>query len=243
MKFLLLLLLVFSCNKLHRKTNFTGTSYYTYKDPSGTYILKRDVVETKSKIQLRQKLLGRGASSKPLEKSITLSQVGVIKTKTGNSLSIRPYISQFSIWFEKNKYFSQFKLNKKEKKLDLIMRSPEEKWNKTQSLSVERGKVFCWFSQIPECLRRANLLIREKNKVRSFVVIWESYPYYTEQYQKVPSEVFSRGMVYYDGYFEGNLKYNVRIGDQTLIYHFSEDNDFEKLFWISQGISITRNRG
>jgi hypothetical protein len=243
MKILLLLLLIFSCNRIQRKSNFSGTTFYTYKDPSGTYLLKRDLIETKNKIQLRQKLLGQTSDKKPLEKSITISQVGVIKTKKGKTLSIRPFISQFSIWFEKKKYFSQFKLNKKEKKLDLILRSPEAKWNRTESLSVESGKIFCWFSQIPECLRRANLLVRERRKKINFIVIWESFPYYTEQYQNVPSEVFSRAVVYFDGYFERNLKFNVRIGDQTLIYHFSEDNEFEKLFWISQGISMTKDRG
>ncbi len=244
MKFTLLFLLLFSsCNRIQRKSNFSGTYYYTYKDPSGTYLLKRDLVETRSKIQLRQQLLSGSNQGKPLEKSITISQVGALKTQKGKQLSIRPYVSQFSIWFEKKKYFSQFKLNKKEKRIDLILRSPEPRWNKTEKISVESGKIFCWFSQIPECLRRAGLLDPNKKRMVNFTVVWESYPFYTEQYQNVPSEVFSRAVVYFDGYFEGNLKYNVRIGDQTLIYHLTEDNEFEKLFWISQGISMTKNRG
>ncbi len=232
-----------SCSSSQR-TNFSGTSLFSYKDPSGEYLLKRDVLDKPSKIQVRQQLLTPVRSSrKPLEKSITISQIGSIKSKKGNRLSVRPYISQFSIWFEKKKYFSQFKLNKQDKTLDLIMKSPEAKWNKTISEKFPPGTVFCWFSQIPECVRRAGFLSRQKYSANEFVVVWDSYPYYTEQYQNVPSNIFSPAVIKYDGSKGGNLKFNVEVNQQLLIYHFSSSYEFEKMFWISQGITIIKSRG
>ena len=225
-----------SCASPRIKTNYTGKSFFRYEDPSGNYVLKRDVLEIASKIQVRQQLLSINSPEIPLEKSITISEMGRVKKQK----SIRPVISQFSVWFEKKKYFAQFKLDKNIKKLNIILKSPEPKWNSTKNIEMAKGIVFCWFSQIPECIRRAGLLSRNKGLKKRFKVIWENYPYLTEQYRNVPSKLFSDAMISYDGMFQENHKYNIQIDNQILIYHFSESLEFEKMFWISQGISIIK---
>ena len=123
------------------------------------------------------------------------------------------------------------------------MKSPESKWNKSESKEFIDGVVFCWFSQIPECVRRAGLLRKDRSLRGEFVVVWDSFPYYTEQYQNVPSHVFSPAVIRYDGSRGGSLKFNVEVNQQFLLYHFSSSLEFEKMFWISQGITIIKNRG
>jgi hypothetical protein len=216
--------------------NYSGKSYFTFEDPSGVYTLKRELAETNKKIQLRQQLFKGQDEGNPLEKSITISEVGKVK----ENKSIRPMISQFSIWFEKKKYFSQLKLNKKDRGMDLILKSPEKKWNKNKKIKFEKGIVFCWLSQIPECLRRANYLSKDKELKRRFKVIWESFPYYTEQYRNLTANVFSDAIISYDGVFRDHLKFAVQVDNQLIIYHFSKKLEFKKMFWVSQGISIIK---
>jgi len=238
--FLLGIFLLVSCSTFKKNSkNSKEINLFLYKDPSGDYLLKREFFERNNKLQLRQQLLQLDGSSIPLEKSITIANIGFSKKR--KSLSIRPQISQFSIWFEKKKYFSQMRINIKNKSLDLLLVSPEDKWNGKSSEKFIGGSVFCWFSQIPECLRRAKLLRKDESSQFSFVVVWDSYPYYTEQYQNISAKIFSKAIVKYDGVFKGSLKYNIQVDNQFIVYHFSESLKFEKMFWISQGISLTKN--
>lgn len=245
MKFLVVLSLVFCSCSFSPKNQSTpkknSLNFFLFKDASGEYILKRELIRTKTKIQLRQSLFLSSNQNQPLEKSISISDFGSVNSKNGKIMATRPMASQFWIWFEKQKYFSQTKLNLKTKKLDILLKSPEEKWNKKYSVNFPKGTKFCWFNQIPECIQKLFALERKSNIPQNFTIVWDSFPYYNEQYQGLAGNIFSQATVKYDGEFEGTYRFAVASENQIIFYHYNKDYEFEKMFWVSQGITLIKS--
>lgn len=235
------LFFLISCSQSIKKNQESSqnTNYFLLKDASGEYLLKRELLQSTNRIQLRQSLFSSTDLQNPLEKSITISEFGVVKNK---SIAIRPIASQFSIWFEKKKYFSQMKLNLKTKSFDIYLDSPEKKWQKKYSTKFVNGTKFCWFSQLPECVRKFAQLEKKKRVPVSFTLVWDSFPYYGEQYQGMAGKIFSQASIKFDSEQKSTLGYAVSVEGQVILYHFNQELEFEKMFWISQGITIIKTK-
>ncbi len=217
-----------------------GKTTYSFADVSGNYSLEREVKLKDKKIITRSRLVGSD-SQKTLEKSITVSQLGTIKVGSSKVLIVRPFASEFTIWLEAKKYFSRMQLNPESRSIRVEMESPEPKWNGAAEVAFPKGKYFCFYSQIPECLYHAQLLstlVKQPKKSESFYVIWDSYPYLQEQFTGLGKDLFSRAKVKFDGEMNKNLRFMVEIEGQTILYHFSKSFDFLKMAWIAQGITI-----
>ena len=242
---LLILCLLFSCASRDRlmqtKDNLSGSRIYIYQDFSGQYLLSREVKISNSKLITRAKLLSK--SGKELESQVSVSQLGSVKnSKNKNITSLLPQISQFRVWFDKKEYFSQTKVLRKEKSLEVTTRSPEEKWNFVKNHKIPKGKYFCYFSQLPECLKLQNLLLlAAKVKVQLFV-IWDNYPYHNEQYEGLGPDPISIASLSLTSHSKTEFKYTLDIGNQIIFYHFDRELEFEKMFWVSQGISIVNDQ-
>lgn len=249
MKLYLLILINIICascsltsNKEQRQDiQLNSYSYYSFKDISGEYIVKREVSYKKNEIAVRQILFSPGAEHKPLEKSVSVSRFGVIGKRGQSSIALRPVISQYSIWFEQKEFFSQFKLNFQTKGFDVYMKSPEDKWNGKHFISIPRATKFCWFSQLPECLKKILTLKNKRKKATSFYLVWDNYPYYGEQYQNTSGKAYSLASVSFDGEFENTDRYLVNVENQSIFYHFNSRLEFEKMVWIAQGITMIKD--
>ncbi|MCO4754296.1 MAG: hypothetical protein KC478_07425 [Bacteriovoracaceae bacterium] len=217
-----------------------SNSRYFYKDRTGEFIIKRSVKNSGSKLVLKHEIYSPNELNKALEKTITVSGLGAIKTKKGTMPSMRPSVSQHSIWFEGEKFFSQLKLNTKKRSLDVVMKSPESQWNGKKSYSFPKGTIFCFFTQIPECVRYHGLL-EEKSRPHQIQVIWDSFPYHTEVYEKVSSDPFEQGVWAFDKVDDNKLRYGLVIGGQLIIYEFNTQERFENMYWVVQGISLQRS--
>ena len=227
--------------KIKQNSTKNHIDHYIYKDPSGEYILKREVLEDSRQIKLRQVLYLPSDLTTALEKSVTISDYGTIGKSEKKALAIRPIASQFSIWFDKNKYFSQMKLNKRQKSLELYLDSPEKKWKGKSDKKFIRGSKFCWFSQLPECLKRI-INNTKKSKLNSgFVIVWDSFPYYNEQYQNLSGKLFTPASIRFDGKFGKSYRFAIEVERQVIFYHYDKNLNFEKMLWISQGITLEKN--
>ena len=102
---------------------------YYYKDKSGEFIVDRSVKVLNSKIIVKNEVFAPNELNRPVEKTITVSKLGTVKSKSGKVPGLRPEISQHTIWFEGQKYFSQLKINLKDKSFNVSMESPDDKWN------------------------------------------------------------------------------------------------------------------
>lgn len=219
-----------------------GKRLYSYVDVSGRYPYTREVKTLKSRLITRTQIASnQGSESKLLEKSVMVSQIGSIKTKRGRSLSVRPFGSEFTVWLDGKNYESRMKIDPRTKSMALDLKSPEEKWTGRSSVAFPRGKIFCYFSQIPECLYHANLLIKAqkaKGEAFPFYVIWDGFPFVQEQLSGVGTKLFSSAMVKYEKTSKNVLRYLVEVDGQTVLYQFSKAYDLVRMFWVAQGISI-----
>ena len=237
---LILVLLVTSCASvtpnLHKVKSNNG-QIFSYRDVSGEFEIAREIKVEKQKIASRTRIFSlNNEGERLMEKTFTISNVGSVKTKSGRAVAIRPELSQHTVWLEGKQYFSQLKLVPSRRTLEVLMQSPEEKWQGKKEYKVPKGQIFCFYSQLPECLVASGLLDKAKkngNRPR-FIIIWDSFPYHQEHFVGLKASPFSTASVGK----ETSVSYLVEFNGQSISIHFSKDAIFARLLWTSQGISI-----
>ena len=236
MKLLILITLFTSCalNLQTKKNQGMNSSIqeFRYTDFSGIYNLKREVKLDKGKLITRVKLF---SGSDELESTVSVSKFGS-SSKSSNKYLL-PSISQFKVWFNKKEYFSQIKIDRKTRKLEVLMKSPDEKWQGKKEFDLPKTSYICFFSQIPECLKSQELLLKAARGDLGLYIIWDNYPYQLEQFNEVPSAPFFYATVKLDGYEKNIVKYTLDIGNQIVSFHFDKNLKYTRMFWVSQGIS------
>lgn len=220
-----------------------GKQNFGYVDGSGRYGYTREQkLINKTKLITRTQISStQGSAVKPLEKSIMVSQLGSVNFKGRRAMVMRPFASEFTVWLEGKKYSSKMRLDSKTKSMLIDLDSPEAKWQGRQAISVPKGKQFCFFSQIPDCLYHNTMLSRtreNKGERLDFYVVWDGYPFIQEQLTGVGAKLFSPAVVKYDGEVKKLHRYSVEVDGQTVLYHFSKSYDLVRMFWIAQGITI-----
>lgn len=238
MKFILFFLLV-SCAgaSMKEKTVLSSSNNkFILTDASGKYLVGREIKVTKGKLLTRVTLTQWERPGEPLEKSVTMSTLGQLKS---GEPALLPNASQFSVWFDKKRFFSQIKLNKN-KTIEVLKKSPEPKWNGKEEVKAPSGKYFCFFSSLAECVIAQNLLIKSREGKVQIFLIWDNFPYYGEQYQGVSGELISLSQFSFSNMVEDSLRFELDIGNQIIFYHFDKELKFEKMYWVAQGISLER---
>jgi hypothetical protein len=215
---------------------------YSYLDAAGSFNYVRDVKLLDKKIITRNQILDtKGSGTQLLEKSIMLSRIGSIRSSKTRLLTVRPEASEYVVWLEGKKYLSRMNLDSKSKSLTIDLESPENRWQGRKSVSFPKGKYFCFFGQLPECLYHNFLLTSALNQVDrrfDFYVIWESYPFVQDILTKVGKKLFAPATVKFDGEIKGLFRYIVEVDGQMLLYQFTKNFELVKVAWISQGITI-----
>ena len=247
MKFFLIILTFLSCahpngiferekNESHDKKEF-----YTFEDYSGKYTVTREIKMRPSKLVSRVIILS--SAGVELENQVAVSKIGSVKSGKKNRLAILPEASQFKVWYDKEQYESYAVIDKKKRSIEIDIKKPKEKNPQKESYKLPKGSIFCYYSQIPECLKMQNLLVSSAKKPLSFYIIWDSYPFHTEQFQGVSSEPVVMAKLSLSKYDNNEFKFIVDIGNQVIFYHYDKSLNFIKMFWISQGISLVKQLG
>lgn len=239
----LFIFLVLSCGSILSKRSPKETkNSYAYLDSSGRFVYSREQKLIKNKLISRTQIASsEGNSQRPLEKSIMVSQLGSVKDTKGRSLVMRPYASEFTVWLEGKKYETKLRLDPKTKSMVVTLNSPEAKWKGQSLVPFPKGRQFCFYSQIPDCLYHNQYLIKssdKKGETFPFYVVWDNYPYVQEQFSGVGSKLFAPAVLKYEGESKGVMKFMVEVDGQSILYHFSKSFDLIRMFWISQGVSI-----
>ncbi len=240
LNFVLLLILI-SCSS-HPSYTPTGKTNYIFRDVSGAYSYERDIKLAKSKVVSRYQISVAGDQlRRPLEKSITVSEKGFVKVRGKSEVILRPLISQYTVWLEGKKYFSQLKTILKEKSLEITMDSPEAKWRGVKKIKFPSGTSFCFFSQLAECLTHTGMIskiIAQPHQKYPVTIIWDSFPYLLDQLSNIQNSVFARGEVYLDQEERSLYRISLDISGQTVFYHFSKSWELVKMSWVAQGITL-----
>jgi len=215
---------------------------YSYTDKNGQFLVrlssgfnkKTNSFFTKRSLEIPEK-----DTDNLLETSVTLSDLGSVKKKN----ILRPKLSQYNVWFDGKKYFSELKMNQAKKAIDVRMVSPESQWNGVKQIKLPSTKaLYCFFSQVIECAKTTGFLADSAKKEEGtlhFYLIWEGYPYLNETFTNVPSQLFSKAQLEYDGTTKENeRRFNLKVAGQSIFYVVDEKFQMKKMFWVSQGISM-----
>ena len=222
---------------------YSDKSVFQLEDKTGTFQVKRDIgfaKEGKSFV-VKEKINSNDGESKPLEKLISISKAGKVK---GIGL-LRPEVSQYTVWFSGKKYFSESRLNKKNRSMIVKLISPEEQWSGEREFKFPDSKgYYCYFSQVVECASYSGFLQKAMNTesgVMNFHIIWEGYPYIQEQYLNMPDEFFSKAQLSYDGKNKlGEYRFSLSFGSQVIFYFVDKKGRMIKRLWIAQGYSLIK---
>lgn len=215
-----------------------GTTSFILNDQNGSYILKREVRTTKNLLITRTKIYNPNTSSEPLETSVTVSKAGKLKKK--GEIALLPHESQFKVWLEKQKFTSRLKTDSAQRKFVVQTKSPEKSFNGVKEFNIPKARYFCFFSQLPDCLAYQNLLLKARSGKIPIYIIWDAFPFHAEQYDGLKRELVSLASFYFVQKDRDSLKFELDLGNQIVIYHFDKKLKFEKLFWIAQGITLSR---
>jgi len=242
-KFVLMIFFLVSCSSInHEPIRSNNEKIYTYSDASGNYLYIREQKVINKRIVTRTQIsINKGGSIKPLEKSVMISQMGTIKDKKQRILVVRPFASEFTVWLEGKSYDSKMRLDQKTQSMIIDLNSPEAKWNGKSTIHFPKGKQFCFFSQIPDCLYHNLFLagaMANKSKAFSFYIVWDGYPFIQDQLNDIGSKLFTPAILKYESEEKSILKFEVEVNGQTILYHFSKAFDLVRMLWITQGISI-----
>lgn len=215
---------------------------YHYTDKSGVFQIKiASGLDKKGKVYFTKKSMSISDSQKEkiLEKSIVLSDVGIVK----NTPVLRPKKSQYTVWFDGKKYFSELTVIPEKKAIEVKTQSPEAKENGIKTITFPNTKtVPCFFSQVIECAEISGFIdmaSKKEDGSMSLLIIWEGFPFLNETFSDFPVELFSQGQLEYDGKTnESERKFNLRVAGQSIVFVINDKNEMIKMFWVTQGISM-----
>ena len=73
-------------------------------------------------------------------------------------------------------------------------------------------------------------------------VIWNGHPYFQEQYENIPNQVFSKAVFEYDGQnSNGQIRFTLQVAGQSIFYFLDDKKELLKQFWISQGLTMVKS--
>jgi len=216
---------------------------YDLKDKSGEYELSRKTgFESKQSVFVTKYMVYDSKNKKnTLEKSVALSEVGAL----GKLSVLRPKVSQYTVWFEGKKFFSQMRVLPQERKVEIKLESPETQYQGTYKIDIPKMEgLFCFYSQLIECIAATGFIEKATSDQRGEVnlhILWDNYPYFSEQYTDVAKEAITPASFAFDGKTdEGEMRFSFSFGEQSIYYLLDKKNKLKKVFWISQSYSLIR---
>jgi hypothetical protein len=245
--FLFIFIFAISCSSIKnthlKKELVRGEESFSYNDNNGKYIAKLTAgFSKKDKTFFTKRVLEIPEKEKDniLEQSVSISDIGLIKKR---KTILRPKLSQYNVWFEGKKYFSELKMNPAKRAIDVKMISPESKWNGQKQIKLPSSKsLYCFFSQVIECAKTIGFLseaISKETGVMNFYIVWEGYPYLSETFSDFPSELFSKAQLEFEAKTQqGASRFNLKVGGQAIFFEVDKNEQMKKMFWVSQGISM-----
>ena len=272
--FLLISMILYSCShrpvgvadqnsntqNQYQNDNSGGKVYqkgsYALEDASGTFWFEK-VLKTKgNKVISLNRITDGSNSGKVLEQSIAVMEVGLRPNQNtskknqeqelNHRIQVRPSLGQFHIYFDNKKYFSQIKINAKKNLVEVDTTGPSASDNKQEKINLPANPVICFFSQVVECLRIANIVKKARltpNQEFSFTLLWDSYPFHQNQYPSLDSNLFVNAKFKYETKVKNYFRYQLKFNNDEIIYHLTPNDKLQDLFWVSQGLSITGQSG
>lgn len=219
------------------------TTLFEMTDKSGRFDFSRESGKaTDNRYVVKQQIRLPDGERKVLEQSISFSQIGKLR---GEIDILRPALSQYTVWFDGDRYFSELKTDVEKKSLVVNMVSPEPEWNGERTIPFpDDNAVYCYFSQLIECAFITGFIEKAIDKragSMNMIILWEGYPFYMQQYPEIPQEPFTRAVLEFDGQTKDQgLRFSLRFSGQSIFYFVTKSGRYDRHFWVAQGLSVVR---
>jgi len=246
MKYLIALIFFTSCSFLGSKKDSLkkDNAVYNQVEENGKYVAVRDSGFTSSKsFVVKTSVKNDLKSDLYLEKNVTISDVQSITKKVR---ALLPRKSESVYYLNGKRYSTRMNLEKYEGKIVVRMVSPEAQWNGEKVFDIPKGNGnLCFYSSVVECSIVTGFLkqaIKNGGGKMNFTLIWESYPYFQEQFINIPSEPTSIANIVYDGVNRlGQHRLTLEAGGQSQFYFINKKFEIVKHIWAAQGFTRERN--
>ena len=247
----LIFLCFISCSHMESKLgqkNFVAR--YNYQDTNGEFSYIKEVgTKDKGKLSfVKTKIFTRSQGEKKLlEQAINISKNESMKFdgKTFNALS--PRVSQYIVWIDGKRYFSEMVIQPKNQSVlvkYLDLKDDNNLLEKRISFPKDKDRIFCFYSQLEECVRATGFLaksIKERMGEMNIYILWDGWPYFSEIYQMPDDELITPATLTYESLSnEGLHKYTLKSAGSEIYYHFAGNEVLEKKMWITQGMTQTK---
>ncbi len=177
---------------------------------------------------------------KLIERVKTISRLG--KLRKSNLNILRPQYSFMEVWIDKVQQGAVYKLNPKEASFNVVVQN-EVGLRKEQVVFPKRVGLFCFSSQVVECLRVTGFFkkaLKYRNGLARLNVIWEGAYTHYKIYEYYPKEVFTPATFEYVGLSkEGLYKFALNFKDQIIIYLLDRDFKLYSWSWATIGVELT----
>ncbi len=214
---------------------YTSKGLFNHKDFSGNFKLTRETgfSPAKSEFIVKGQLL---ADSQVVEKLISISDV--------EKKLLEPKVSQFSVWINKKKNFSEISRDKVGNQLILRLISPDPKYDGIKFYPLPADiKNLCFFSQVIECARFNGFLGQNLKEKETFKlnVIWDGYPFFHQLLEDFPPKLLSPATLVLDGKNNlGNRRFILKLEGEEIIFELDPQDKLLKRIWISKGVTIEK---
>ncbi len=239
----LFLFLIASCSVLNEDLNdqlTASTNQYKQLEVSGEYLVDTMSGFNKNHEYVRKtQIISPVNRSKVYERTIVISK----RKKISNDLFFLVPIKYESTFYLNNDVYTvSGQVDLKRRKILYNLNSPEYKWLGQREYDVPQGvKAICFYSSIIECAKVSGFIkkaIEKKNGDMNFHILWESFPYFQEQYLNIPKEILSEARLSFDEFDKkGNYRFLLAAGGQEQVYILNKNLDVVGHYWASQGLS------
>lgn len=213
---------------------------YKQTEVSGEYIVNTKSGFGKDKEYIRKnELVSPQNTNEIFEKTIVITKK---KQISKDVYFLVPYKYESTYFLNKEPYTVSGLVDLKNRKVIYSLNSPEFKWlGQKEYMIPKEVKVMCFYSTLIECGKVSGFIrksIEKKNGDMTFHVLWESYPYFQEQYLNMPKEIISLAELSFDGSTEkGDYRFLLSVGGQSQVYLLNKRLELVGHYWTAQGLS------
>lgn len=222
-----------SCSSIKESKSHSVKSLYKQKDPSGDFILSREAgLSTDKKEYIVKGQLE--LDSQVVERLVSISDI--------NKKLLNPKVSQYSVYINKQKSFSEISKDEAGNQLILRLFSADPKNNGVKFFPLpENTENLCFFSQVIECVRFQGKLPHAEKGTFSLNIIWDGYPFFHQLLENFPPKLLSQGTLSYRGKNKlGNKRFILKVEGEDIIFELDPQDKLLKRIWISKGVTIEK---
>lgn len=238
---ILTLILITGCSQFNAEkiTLKSDKSFFIQTEEAGTYeVIKESGFDKDERFVTKTSVAPVDNKNNFVEKSVTISK----KLKLSSEVEfLVPHKSESIYVLDGKKYKSVLEFDYKKNIISIDMNTPEEHWNGHKTFSIPKNSgAICFYATVIECGVISTFIakaIENNGGEMSFMLVWEGYPFFQEQFLNIPSVPITDATLSFDGKNNNLYRFILTAAGQSQFYMVKDDGSIENHIWSSQAYS------